>query len=65
MWEWSSFECNMSNLACRAPKESCHGHDPRITLFHAPNSRPPARALTLMEEIDVPYDLHLLSLGKN
>ena len=37
---------------------------PRVTLFHAPNSRSTG-ALTLMEEIDVPYDLHLLSLGKN
>ena len=32
---------------------------PRVTLFHAPNSRSTG-ALTLMEELDVPYDLHVL-----
>jgi glutathione S-transferase len=37
---------------------------PRVTLFHAPNSRS-AGALTLMEELDVPYDLHVLNLKKN
>jgi glutathione S-transferase len=37
---------------------------PRVTLFHAPNSRSTG-ALTLMEEIDVPYDLHVLDLKKN
>ena len=37
---------------------------PRVTLFHAPNSRSTG-ALTLMEELDVPYDLHVLDLKKN
>lgn len=37
---------------------------PRVTLFHAPNSRS-VGALTLMEELDVPYDLHVLDLKKN
>ena len=37
---------------------------PRVTLFHAPNSRSTG-ALTLMEELGVQYDLHLLNLGKN
>jgi glutathione S-transferase len=37
---------------------------PRVTLFHAPNSRSTG-ALTLMEELDVPYDLEVLDLKKN
>ncbi len=37
---------------------------PRVTLFHAPNTRSTG-ALTLMEELDVPYDLHVLDFKKN
>lgn len=37
---------------------------PRVTLFHAPHSRS-GGALALMEELGVPYDLHVLSLKKN
>jgi glutathione S-transferase len=35
----------------------------RVTLFHAPNSRS-SGALILMEELGVPYDLHVLNLKK-
>jgi glutathione S-transferase len=37
---------------------------PRVTLFHAPNSRS-AGARALLEELGVPYDLHVLNLKKN
>ena len=33
----------------------------RITLFHSPNTRSPG-ALTLLEELDVPYALHVLNM---
>lgn len=36
---------------------------PRVTLFYAPNSRA-ATALGLMEELGVPYDLHVLNLAR-
>jgi glutathione S-transferase len=39
-------------------------HLPRVTLFHAPNSRS-GGALALLEELGVPYDLHVLNLKKN
>ncbi|MBW8896770.1 MAG: glutathione S-transferase, partial [Massilia sp.] len=35
-----------------------------LTLFHAPNSRSCA-ARALLEELGVPYDLHVLNLKKN
>jgi glutathione S-transferase len=37
---------------------------PRVTLFHAPNSRS-VGARALLEELGVPYDLHVLNLRKN
>ena len=37
---------------------------PRVTLFHAPNSRS-GGVLALLEELGVPYDLHVLDLKKN
>jgi glutathione S-transferase len=37
---------------------------PRVTLFHAPNSRS-GGARALLEELGVPYDLHVLNLKKN
>jgi glutathione S-transferase len=37
---------------------------PRVTLFHAPYSRS-GGARALLEELDVPYDLHVLNLRKN
>jgi len=37
---------------------------PRITLFHAPNSRS-GGARALLEELGVPYELHVLNLKKN
>lgn len=33
----------------------------RITLFHSPNSRS-SGVLTLLEELDVPYELHILNM---
>ncbi len=36
---------------------------PRVTLFHAPNTRS-SGALALMEELGVPYDLHVLNTKK-
>jgi glutathione S-transferase len=36
---------------------------PRVTLFHAPNSRS-VGARALLEELGVPYDLHVLNLKK-
>jgi glutathione S-transferase len=39
-------------------------HLPRVTLFHAPNSRS-GGALALLEELGVPYELHVLNLKKN
>jgi glutathione S-transferase len=36
---------------------------PRVTLYHAPNSRS-AGARALLEELGVPYDLHVLNLKK-
>jgi len=36
---------------------------PRVTLFHAPNSRS-GGARALLEELGVPYDLHVLNLRK-
>src|SRR5436305_4293251 len=35
--------------------------DPRITFFHAPNTRS-SGALTLLEELGADYDLHLLNM---
>jgi glutathione S-transferase len=37
---------------------------PRVTFFHAPNSRS-GGARALLEELGVPYDLHVLNLKKN
>jgi glutathione S-transferase len=37
---------------------------PRVTLFHAPNSRS-VGARALLEELGAPYDLHVLNLRKN
>jgi glutathione S-transferase len=37
---------------------------PRVTLFHAPNSRS-GGARALLEELGVPYDLHVFNLKKN
>jgi glutathione S-transferase len=37
---------------------------PRVTLFHAPHSRS-GGARALLEELGVPYDLHVLNLKKN
>ena len=37
---------------------------PRVTLFHAPNSRS-VGARALLEELGAPYDLHVLNLKKN
>ena len=36
---------------------------PRVTLFHSPNTRS-AGARALLEELDVPYDLHVLNMKK-
>ena len=38
--------------------------DSRVTLFHAPHTRATG-ALALMEELGVPYDLHVLNLKAN
>jgi glutathione S-transferase len=37
---------------------------PRVTFFHAPNSRS-GGTLALFEELGVPYDIHVLNLKKN
>jgi glutathione S-transferase len=37
--------------------------NPRVTLFHSPNTRSTG-ALALMEELAVPYDLHVLKKGE-
>jgi glutathione S-transferase len=34
---------------------------PDVTLFHSPNSRS-AGALTLLEELGIPYKLHVLNM---
>lgn len=36
--------------------------EPRVTFFHAPNSRS-GGTLALLEELEADYDMHLLSLG--
>ncbi len=36
---------------------------PRVTLFHSPNTRS-AGARALLEELEVPYDLHVLNMKK-